>query len=64
MNLWLHLKNATDDKSLTDRSLFRQLAGALLSLAVTLRPDIALAVNLISQACKILTLQQKEYYAI
>ena len=45
-------KNATDDKSLTDRSIFQKLVGALLYLALTTRPDIAFAVNLFSQACK------------
>ena len=50
-------KKATDDKSLTDCSLFQQLVGALLFLAVTTRPDIAFAVNLLSQACKSPTVQ-------
>ena len=50
-------KNATDDKSLTDRSHFQQLVVALLYLAVTTRPDIAFAVNLLSQACKSPTVQ-------
>ena len=50
-------KNATDGKSLTDRSLFQQLVGALLYLAVTTRPDIAFAVKLLSQACKSLTVK-------
>ena len=45
-------KNATDDKSLTDRSLFQQLVGVLLYLDVTTRPDIAFAVSFLSQACK------------
>ena len=50
-------RNATDDKSLTDRSLFQQLVGTLLYLAVTTRPDIAFAVRLLSQACKSPTMQ-------
>ena len=50
-------KNATDEKSLTERSLFQQSLGALLYLAVTTRPDIALAVSLLSQACKSPTVQ-------
>ena len=50
-------KNETDDKSLTDRSLFQQFLRALLYLAVTIRPDIAFAVNLLCQACKSSTVQ-------
>ena len=50
-------QNATDDKSPTDCSLFQQLVGALLYLAVTTRPDIAFVVNLPSQACKSPTVQ-------
>ena len=50
-------KNATDDKSLTSRSFFQQLVWALLYLAVTTKPDIAFAVNLLSQACKSPTVQ-------
>ena len=50
-------KNATDGKSLTDRFHFHQLVGALLYSIVTTRPDIAFAVNLLSQACKSPTMQ-------
>ena len=60
-------ENVTDDGSLTYHSLLQQLVGAFF-LTVTTRPDIAFAVNLLSQACKSLTLQDliaaKEYYAI
>ena len=51
-------KNAIDNKSLTDRYVFQQLVKALLFLAVTTRPDIAFAVNLLSQACKSPTVQE------
>ena len=50
-------ENASDDKSLTDRSLFQQLVGAFLYLAATTRPDIAFLVNLPSQACESPTVQ-------
>ena len=50
-------KNATDDKNLTDCSLFQQLVVALLYLAETTRPDVAFAVNLLSQAFKSPTVQ-------
>ena len=50
-------KNATDDKIPKYRSLFQQLEGALLYLAVTTRPAIAFSVNLLSQACESSTVQ-------
>ena len=50
-------KNATDDKNLIDRSLFQQLVGALLFLAVTTRPDFGFAVSILSQVCKSSTVQ-------
>ena len=37
---------------LTDRSLFQQLVGALLYLAVSTRPDVAFAVNILSSVQK------------
>ena len=49
-------KYATDNKSLTDRSLFQQFVVALLYLAVKTRRNIAFAVTY-SQACKSSTVQ-------
>ena len=50
-------KNATDDKSLTDHFLFQQLVGALFNSALTIKPDTAFTVKMLSQACKSPTVQ-------
>ena len=59
-------KNATDDKSLTNCSLFQKLVRALLYLAVTFRRDFALAKKYSLRRAKVhqckTFLQQKENY--